>query len=86
MTGSSPDYGCSPAPPGGIDGGEPVDLANAAQRATGGTGRDGGSGLGLSVVRSIAIARGGHADAAPRPGGGLAVTARLPLLGDDETP
>ncbi|ASU85911.1 sensor histidine kinase [Nocardiopsis gilva YIM 90087] len=48
--------------------------------------QDGGSGLGLSIVRSIAMAHGGRASAAPRPGGGLVVTVRLPLLADDETP
>ncbi|MBB6174768.1 signal transduction histidine kinase [Nocardiopsis mwathae] len=48
--------------------------------------RDGGSGLGLSIVRSIAAAHGGRADAAPRPGGGLVATVRLPLLDDDENP
>ncbi|MEV0490949.1 sensor histidine kinase [Streptomyces atratus] len=38
-----------------------------------------GSGLGLSIVRSIAVAHDGTVTAAPRPGGGLAVTVRLPV-------
>ncbi|MFS0694214.1 sensor histidine kinase [Streptomyces nitrosporeus] len=43
-----------------------------------------GSGLGLSIVRSIAMAHGGTATAEPGPsGGGLAVTVRLPV---DQSP
>ncbi|GAB3482519.1 sensor histidine kinase [Nocardiopsis coralliicola] len=42
-------------------------------------GAEGGSGLGLSIVASIAAAHGGSASAAPRDGGGLAVAVRLPL-------
>ncbi|WP_067185185.1 sensor histidine kinase [Microtetraspora niveoalba] len=37
-----------------------------------------GSGLGLSIVRSIATAHGGTAAAVARPGGGLVVTVTLP--------
>ncbi|MEV5600102.1 HAMP domain-containing sensor histidine kinase [Streptomyces sp. NPDC052299] len=37
-----------------------------------------GSGLGLSIVRSIAVAHDGTVTAVPGPGGGLAVTVRLP--------
>ncbi|WP_242890666.1 sensor histidine kinase [Actinomadura litoris] len=37
-----------------------------------------GSGLGLSIVRATATAHGGTVAAAPRPGGGLEVTVRLP--------
>ncbi|MGQ4490993.1 HAMP domain-containing histidine kinase [Streptomyces sp. 372A] len=37
-----------------------------------------GSGLGLSIVRSIALAHDGTVTAVPAPGGGLAVTVRLP--------
>ncbi|MFF9507080.1 sensor histidine kinase [Streptomyces sp. NPDC014724] len=37
-----------------------------------------GSGLGLSIVRSIAVAHGGTVTAVPGPQGGLAVTVRLP--------
>jgi signal transduction histidine kinase len=39
---------------------------------------DRGSGLGLSIVRATATAHGGTVTAAPRPGGGLTVTVRLP--------
>lgn len=38
-----------------------------------------GSGLGLSIVRSIAMAHGGTVTAVPGPEGGLAVTVRLPV-------
>jgi signal transduction histidine kinase len=38
----------------------------------------GGAGLGLSIVRSVARAHGGHAHARALPGGGLEVTVRLP--------
>jgi signal transduction histidine kinase len=38
-----------------------------------------GFGLGLSIVRAVARAHGGEVRADPRPGGGLVVTARLPL-------
>ncbi|MFD7860803.1 sensor histidine kinase [Streptomyces sp. NPDC057682] len=38
-----------------------------------------GSGLGLSIVRSIAVAHGGTVTAVPGPQGGLAVTVRLPV-------
>ncbi|MEW2357634.1 HAMP domain-containing sensor histidine kinase [Spirillospora sp. NPDC029432] len=39
---------------------------------------DRGSGLGLSIVRAVATAHHGRVTAEPRPGGGLAVTVRLP--------
>lgn len=38
-----------------------------------------GSGLGLSIVRAVVRAHGGTVAAAPVPGGGLTVTARLPV-------
>ncbi|WP_440102057.1 sensor histidine kinase [Streptosporangium sp. H16] len=41
------------------------------------TGSAGGAGLGLSIVRAIAQAHRGSAEARPRPGGGLVVTVRL---------
>ena len=37
-----------------------------------------GMGLGLSIVRSVALAHRGHATARPRPAGGLEVTVSLP--------
>jgi hypothetical protein len=42
-------------------------------------GADGGAGLGLSIVRTVAGAHGGHVALAPRTGGGLVVTVALPL-------
>ena len=41
----------------------------------------GGAGLGLSIVRAVARAHGGHANAEPRAGGGLVVTVTLPVAG-----
>ncbi|WP_344830662.1 sensor histidine kinase [Actinocorallia longicatena] len=38
-----------------------------------------GAGLGLSIVQSVVTAHRGTVHAAPRPGGGLIITARLPL-------
>ncbi len=43
------------------------------------TGSERGNGLGLSIVRAVARAHGGDVTAAPRPGGGLTVTVRLPV-------
>ncbi|MGD0703449.1 MAG: HAMP domain-containing sensor histidine kinase [Trebonia sp.] len=40
--------------------------------------RDGGHGLGLSIVRAIATAHGATIDAKPRPGGGLAINVAFP--------
>jgi signal transduction histidine kinase len=37
-----------------------------------------GHGLGLAIVRSVALAHGGRCDATPRPDGGLTVTIALP--------
>ena len=42
------------------------------------TGSDRGAGLGLSIVRSVAAAHGGHATARALEGGGLEVTVELP--------
>ena len=41
---------------------------------------DGGVGLGLAIVHAIAVAHGGVATACNRPGGGAAVSLRLPVL------
>jgi len=40
--------------------------------------RDGGHGLGLSIVRAIATAHGATINAQPRPGGGLAIDVTFP--------
>jgi signal transduction histidine kinase len=45
-----------------------------------------GAGLGLSIVRSVALAHGGDAHAQAPPGGGLEVTARLPVRGAVSAP
>jgi two-component system, OmpR family, sensor kinase len=51
-------------------------------RADPGRSRDrGGSGLGLSIVRSVVDAHGGSVAHAPTPGGGATFTVRLPLRG-----
>lgn len=42
------------------------------------TGSAAGAGLGLSIVRAVARAHGGTAEAVPREGGGLIVTVRIP--------
>jgi signal transduction histidine kinase len=44
--------------------------------------RDGGAGLGLAIVRAIAVAHGGTASAASRPGGGAMVRLCLPEVID----
>ncbi|MEU6220309.1 HAMP domain-containing sensor histidine kinase [Streptomyces sp. NPDC047022] len=43
------------------------------------TGSDKGVGLGLSIVRSVARAHGGHIGAQPREGGGLVMRVSLPI-------
>ena len=45
------------------------------------SGDEGGYGLGLSIVRAVATAHGGAVTAAPRDGGGLAVTVSFPGVG-----
>jgi two-component system, OmpR family, sensor kinase len=46
----------------------------------------GGSGLGLSIVSALVERHHGTVSAAPRPGGGLAVTVELPLAQPPESP
>jgi signal transduction histidine kinase len=53
-------------------------LATTQPRAA--AGGDHGAGLGLSIVRSVAHAHGGHVHATARPDGGLAVRVRLPAF------
>ncbi|WNI23790.1 HAMP domain-containing sensor histidine kinase [Streptomyces sp. ITFR-16] len=60
---------------------EAADIPGLFEPFRRGEGRDRmgpGSGLGLSIVRSIALAHGGTVTAVPGPEGGLAVTVRLP--------
>jgi signal transduction histidine kinase len=45
-----------------------------------------GAGLGLSIVRAVARAHGGHVHAQPRDGGGLIVTVTLPAAGTPQNP
>ena len=48
-------------------------------RGNGDAGHHGSLGLGLALVRRIAVAHGGRADASNRPGGGARVTLELPV-------
>ena len=41
---------------------------------------DGGEGLGLFLVRSVALEHGGSAEASSRPGKGSVFTLRIPLM------
>jgi signal transduction histidine kinase len=52
------------------------------RRLTERTGSERGSGLGLSIVRAVASAHGGHVEARPLPLGGLEVTVTLPAEPD----
>jgi len=61
-----------------IPAGEIERLFEPFQRLHGRTTNDGHHGLGLSIVRAIAVAHGADLTARPRPGGGLVVTVRFP--------
>lgn len=63
-----------PINPGDVDG-----LFEPFRRLSRTAGSGTGSGLGLSIVRSVATAHGGHVEASARPDGGLTVEAVLPL-------
>ena len=54
------------------------DAAGARDRLSGRIGTRSGSGLGLSIVASVAKAHGGRAEARARPDGGLDVQVTLP--------
>jgi signal transduction histidine kinase len=56
------------------------------RRLSGRTGNRPGSGLGLSIVASVAKAHGGHAEARARPDGGLDVQITLPASAHKEAP
>jgi signal transduction histidine kinase len=58
------------------------------QRLGGGraAGADGHHGLGLSIVRAIAVAHDATIDAVPQPAGGLAVTVSFARLGGAAPP
>jgi signal transduction histidine kinase len=54
------------------------------RRLCGRTGSQSGSGLGLSIVASVATAHGGRADACARPDGGLDVRISLPVTANEQ--
>jgi signal transduction histidine kinase len=56
------------------------------RRLSGRTGNRPGSGLGLSIVASVANAHGGHAQAYARPDGGLDVQITLPAIANGRRP
>ncbi|MFJ6464863.1 sensor histidine kinase [Streptomyces sp. NPDC091387] len=62
-----------------VDGADIPGLFEPFRRGEGKDRMGRGSGLGLSIVRSIALAHGGTVTAVPGPEGGLAVTVRLPV-------
>ena len=70
----------------------PEDAARAFDRFHRGTRDSGegraetGSGLGLSIVRAIAVAHGGHADLASAPGHGTRVRVWLPAQVTSDSP
>jgi len=56
------------------------------RRLSGRTGKQPGSGLGLSIVASVANAHGGHAEAHATPDGGLDVQVTPPATVNGHTP
>ncbi|MFF2326556.1 MULTISPECIES: sensor histidine kinase [unclassified Streptomyces] len=62
-----------------VDAGDIPGLFEPFRRGEGRDRMGRGSGLGLSIVRSIAVAHAGTVTAVPGPEGGLAVTVRLPV-------
>lgn len=62
-----------------VDGADVPGLFEPFRRGEGKDRMGPGSGLGLSIVRSVAAAHGGTVTAVPGPRGGLAVTVRLPV-------
>ncbi|MDI5974097.1 HAMP domain-containing sensor histidine kinase [Streptomyces sp. SL13] len=60
---------------------EPFERGVHTRRSTSATVPD-GVGLGLSIVRAVALAHDGHAQVAARPEGGLTVTLRVPRAPD----
>lgn len=58
---------------------EPFERGALPRRAAGSS-APGGVGMGLSIVRAVALAHGGHASATARADGGLTVTIRVPGL------
>ena len=68
-------------PPGQVTG-----LFEPFRRLSGRTGDRSGSGLGLSIVASVANTHGGHAQARARPDGGLDVHITLPATANGHKP
>ena len=62
------------------------ELFEPFRRLSGRTGNRPGSGLGLSIVASVARAHGGHAGARARPGGGLYVQITLSAIANGHRP
>jgi signal transduction histidine kinase len=65
--------------------GQVTELFEPFRRLSGRTGNRPGSGLGLSIVASVAKAHGGHAEVHARPDGGLDVQITLPATANGHT-
>jgi signal transduction histidine kinase len=68
-----------------IPAGQVAELFEPFRRLSGRTGNRPGSGLGLSIVASVAKAHGGQAEAHARPDGGLDVQITLPATANGHT-